>query len=629
MTGTAPHINRTRCYTARDFSVFDLLQHPVYIFDIEKTCMHWANREAVKLWRATSLEDLLARDFATGLPEAVRFRLNDHLERYKKGEVTKEEWTFYPNNVATTVKLTGSPVKIDGGRVAMLCEAQLPDDTYQEASIRGIELLRHLPVKVLQYNVEGELMYQNPAAANAFGEWSRTFRGLFVDSNQADKISLKQVVAGAEYDAEVEHHTVSGNRWFSTSLRRMKDPVTSEFILLMIARNIDDIVQARQEKAVAQFKSDFMSILSHDIRTPLHQIVGFMDLLETSNNLNPEQRSQVEMVQMSAVSLMAMSENILDYSKLNQGQFELNKIQFNLQKLLDSCLGFYAQEAERKGLRLERAIQSNLSKEVIGDPTRLRQILINLLDNAVKFTDVGSVKYSASLCDSDDNKIQLLKCEIVDTGTGMDLSQTNHVFDKYTLSTSAVVRNYAGNGLGLAICKGLVDLMGGSIDLQSTIGVGTTVVFEIPLQKIPEVRDLPNGQNCTAQETQPLRILVAEDNKINQKVVRAMLQRLGHSVTIAEDGQQAVDMVKEEHFDLILMDIQMPVKDGLDATREIRAMGLSMTQPPIIGLTASFQPSELNLYLEAGMNSCLGKPAKLDSLKNAIASASQSKKTPS
>jgi signal transduction histidine kinase/ActR/RegA family two-component response regulator len=584
--------------------------------------MHWANREAIKLWRANSLEDLLARDFATGLPEAVRFRLNDHLKCYKKGEVTKEEWTFYPNNVATTVKLTGSAVKIDGSRVAMLCEAQLPDDTYQETSIRGIELLRHLPVKVLQYNVEGELMYQNPAAANTFGECSTTFQDLFVDSNQADNISLKQVAAGTEYDAEVEHHTVSGNRWFSTSLRRMKDPVTSEFILLMIARNIDDIVQARQEKAIAQFKSDFMSILSHDIRTPLHQIVGFMDLLETSNNLNPEQRSQVEMVQMSAVSLMAMSENILDYSKLNQGQFELNKMQFDLQKLLDSCIRFYSQEAEKKGLRLERIVQSSLSKQVIGDPTRLRQILINLLDNAFKFTDTGSVKISSSLRDSDDNENQVLKCEIVDTGIGMNVSQTCHVFDKYTLSTSAVVRNYAGNGLGLAICKGLVDLMGGNIELQSTIGIGTSVVFEIPLQKIPEVRDLPSGQSCSAKETQPLRILVAEDNKINQKVVRAMLQRLGHSVTMAEDGQQAVDMVKGEHFDLILMDIQMPVKDGLDATREIRAMGLSLTQLPIIGITASFQPSELTLYLKAGMNSCLGKPAKLDSLKNAIASAS-------
>jgi signal transduction histidine kinase len=359
--------------------------------------------------------------------------------------------------------LTGTGVKIEDGRTVVLVEAELPDkETYQEASIRGVELLRHLHVAVLQFSLEGKLIYQNPEATNVFGSCSGTFQGMFVDGNIAKSISLSQVAEGNVFDAEVEHHTATGKRWFSTSLRGMRDPVTSQNIVFMIARDISDIVQARKEKAIAQFKSEFMSILSHDIRTPLHQIVGFMDLLEASSNLSKEQKSQIYMVQMSAASFMNMSENILDYSKMNSGRFEIHKVQFNLHRLLDGCIATVVQDAGEKGLRLERNIANDLPHNVIGDPYRLRQILLNLLGNAVKFTERGSVKISASIIGGGNNgpNETAFRCEITDTGIGIETSKQSNVFNKYTQISTTIARNYGGSGLGLAICKTLVGVDG-------------------------------------------------------------------------------------------------------------------------------------------------------------------------
>jgi CheY-like chemotaxis protein len=256
-------------------------------------------------------------------------------------------------------------------------------------------------------------------------------------------------------------------------------------------------------------------------------------------------------------------------------------------------------------------------QRTVGDPNRLRRVLYNLLENAIKFTQAsGQVCLTVSVAD------EQLRFEISDTGIGVTAADQATIFEKYRVGHASAARNYGGTGLGLAICRGLVEAMGGTIGLRSEIGKGSTFYFAIPLQLPSEtLLSLKEASDPVFDEEKSLKILVAEDNKINQKVVRAMLQRIGHSVTIAENGQVAVDEVKQKRFDMVLMDIMMPIMDGIQATLAIRSMGLSKSELPIVGLTASFQHSELDYYLDSGMNDCLGKPVKLASLKRAIVQA--------
>ena len=280
-----------------------------------------------------------------------------------------------------------------------------------------------------------------------------------------------------------------------------------------------------------------------------------------------------------------------------------------------------------------------LPLQIVGDPNRLRRILFNLMDNAIKFTSIGKVTLTVlvitSTCTAvddngngngnDNNHKTWLQFDISDTGIGVSPAKQEVIFQKYNrVAHDDQTNHYGGTGLGLNICRGLVEAMGGIIFVDSPVGQGSTFSFKIPL-RVPVPCSRTSPKEVETPELilgeQQLSILVVEDNKINQKVVRAMLQRIGHSVTIAENGQLAVEAVKTKSFDLVLMDVMMPVMDGIQATKALRSMGLSKALLPIIGLTASFQHSERDNYLGIGMNDCLGKPVKLASLKRAIAQA--------
>ena len=301
-------------YTLQELSLFNVIQHPMWIFDAENVCMHWANRAALRIWRAESLEELLTRDFTEMSPDRA-YKLKEYLVAYGKGEVTNEQWTFYPKGIAMTLQVAGSGIRIDGGRLAFLQEAELSkNQTYDDSAIRGAELLRRLPLAVMQFTMEGRLLNQNPEATNVFGNEPKggdakqhnAFLGRFVDPKLGDK-AYQDVTAGKLFDAEAEYHTATGNCWFSISARLTTDPVTSNKIILVLARDNTEILQARKDKSVTHYKSAFMTMLAHDIRTPLHQIVGYMDLLELTDGLSIEQREQIKMVQVSAAALMAIA----------------------------------------------------------------------------------------------------------------------------------------------------------------------------------------------------------------------------------------------------------------------------------------------------------------------------------
>jgi signal transduction histidine kinase/ActR/RegA family two-component response regulator len=386
--------------------------------------------------------------------------------------------------------------------------------------------------------------------------------------------------------------------------------------ILYCTRDITDVIEAKKlaDQASVQ-KTDFIAVMAHEIRTPLHQVIGCIELLGETT-LNQEQSGFVNLMQNSAFSLMAIINDLLDYTKIEAGKMELESIPFEARGVCDGILADMEGKATEKGLRLEKSASADIPLKVVGDPNRLRQILLNLVNNAVKFTSQGTITLSVSRkAETDEKGRSILRFAVSDTGIGISSDHQKHIFVKYKQADPSVARHYGGSGLGLAICTSLVRLMGGSIGVESEVGKGSTFWFEAPFEKPADLKLKGEGKADPEDTVYGLSVLVAEDNKVNQKVVSAMLRRLGHKVTIAANGQIALDLLEQGDFDVILMDVQMPVLDGIEATKEIRRRGWTR---PVIGLTASFQWSELNFYIDIGMDDCLGKPALLKDLRSAI-----------
>jgi len=560
----------------------------------------------------------LTRNFKDDMSDTTTQRLHNQLEKAKKGEKTSEQWTVYPRGIPTTVQVAGSAIRVEGGRTAILFEAGLPDNNeIDHSSVRSVEMLRHLPLAVCQFELTGKMMYQNPEAYSLFGtpdEDHDNFLSRFVDRETGKNI-LTKVQEGNDYTTETELYTKMGPLWFSVSVRRAKDPITSDFTILWNARDITDIIQARKEKDRASLKSEFYAVIAHEIRTPLHQIIGFMDLLELTE-LTTAQIETIKVIQNSTSLLMCIINDLLDWTKLENGKLRLENISFTLEDLLHGCVEAVEVDVERKNLTMCKVFANATSFTLMGDPNRLRQIILNLLSNAIKFTESGSITLRVTTVASNDPSKQRLRFQIADTGIGIDPVHQKMLFQKYQQGNSSIARNYGGTGLGLAICKSLVEAMGGSIDLVSELDKGTTVTVEIPFGlPVEELEEKQAPIHVSPAPLVGLHILIAEDNKVNQKMLSSMLKRIGHTVTVAENGQRAVDEVRLHHFDMVLMDIQMPVLDGIDATKQIRSL---KSDVPIVGLTASFQPSEMEYYRSIGMQSCLGKPLRLNELTQAI-----------
>lgn len=658
---------RLRTYTPSELAVFDLLQHPVWVFDIENVRMFWANGAALEIWNAASLEELRERDFKTGLSDTMKHRMQYNLSRLKLGHIQHEQWTAYPKGQSITLALSGSPIRIDGGRIAVLCETELPSNTnFQNASVRGVEMLRYLPIVVSQFDIDGKtLTYQNSESLSLFGgsdkeeeektkssssspaeeekkdETASSFLERFVD-RKLGRYVLEQVQQGKDCSIEAEQYTTPHTpRSFTVSVRRIPDPVTSKPMILYSARDISEMIQARQDTKQACNQADFVATISHELRTPLHQIIGYMDLLELTH-LSPSQLEAVKMAQVSSVSLMSIISDLLDYSKLKNGKLQLETTLFDPCVVVNACLATIENEAHEKSLVLNNTHSADLPDRLLGDPNRLRQILLNLLSNAVKFTERGTISLKTTVMtpsdnDSENSTKKRLRFEVQDTGIGIHPQYHERIFEKYEHANATIASNYGGTGLGLTICKSLVERMGGEITLTSELGTGTTVVFELPFDLPPTNETLNKIQNDTVRPKQlscrmmnapssngdvkSLRILVVEDNVINQKMVRRMLQRMGHIVTVADHGKAAIDEINtsSEMFDLVLMDVQMPILDGIDATQRIRGMpGLDKASLPIVGLTATFEHSSLKFYQDIGMNHCIGKPATMKNLKRVI-----------
>jgi PAS domain S-box-containing protein len=486
-------------------------------------------------------------------------------------------------------------------------------------------------------NTHGVITLINPAALEILGldheaALGRVAHEMFHSHAVNDHLPLEQCPIYRNVQAG---HTYQGEEWFSHRHGRLipvevaATPLLEDGVMVGSVTAFRDITARKEvEKALreakqaaeeaSRTKGEFLANMSHEIRTPMNGIIGLTDIV-LDTPLSAEQRDYLTLVKRSADNLLTIINDILDFSKIEAGRLLVESVPFDLHDSIEEKVRSLDLSAREKGLVLRSHIAPGLPRMWLGDPVRLNQILFNLVGNALKFTEQGEVVVSVGR-ESDG----ALHFTISDTGVGIAPDQIERIFLPFSQADGSVTRRFGGTGLGLTITRRLVELMGGRIWVESTPGAGSRFHFTLDLAVATEQENVGAGTtvNLTgaAAAGPSLALLLAEDNPVNQRLALAVLEKMGHRVTLAENGREAVAAWREGSFDLMLMDVQMPEMDGVEATQLIRAeearTGRSRT--PILAVTANAMAGDRERLLAAGMDDYISKPFKVDTLRDAV-----------
>ena len=456
--------------------------------------------------------------------------------------------------------------------------------------------------------------------------------GLHPEERRKIVDNLNKVIAGGDSSWQCDHRFLKKDGTYAYMNTRGYITTNDANKPVRIIGSMQDITErknAELEIIKAKLEADdarksqeqFLANMSHEIRTPMNGIIGMVQLVG-GTQLTIEQKEYIDTIKESAANLLVIINDILDFTKIVAGKVLLEKVDYVFKDIVNNCIKINRFKAEEKGILLISEIDKNIHPVLIGDPVRLNQILINLIGNAVKFTEKGEVKVSVKLLEENDTDVTL-EFAIQDTGIGIAEDKLASVFESFTQESSSTTRKYGGSGLGLTITKQLIELQGGSIKVSSQPGVGSTFSFYLTLKKgnanIVAAKNITDYKESHAFTD--IQILLVEDNLINQKVASYTLTKQGANVEIANHGKEAIVMLEKKKYDVILMDIQMPEMDGFETTRYIRnSIQESISTTPIIAMTASALVSERAKCLASGMNDYISKPFQAKELYEKISS---------
>ncbi len=488
------------------------------------------------------------------------------------------------------------------------------------------------PVGILAYQGDsGQCVVANEAAAHIVGATreqllSQNFRTI-ASWRERGLLGMAETVLRTGVSQRLGTHLHSSfgrDAWIDVTMTPFQS--NGETCLLAMMEDIserkaalDELQRAKERAEEAnRAKSSFLANMSHEIRTPMNTILG-MAQLALNHETDPRQRDYLEKILHSGDHLLGIIDDLLDFSKIDADKLTMENVEFELTQLQRALVNQAEWKASAKGLRLSFALEPGMPAVVSGDPLRLNQVLINLVSNAIKFTEQGEIVVEGTKLHEDETSV-LLCFEVNDSGIGLSEAQKRHLFLPFHQSDSSISRRYGGSGLGLAISRRLVEMMGGEIGVQSAPGEGSTFWFTVRLNKAGTAPFAHHAERAPVTAGAPraaldalrgARILLAEDHSFNQQVATEFLEQGGAVVCVANNGEEALELLRRERFDCILMDVQMPVLDGLETTRAIRA-NRSLADIPVIALTANALGEDREHCLAAGMNGFIGKPFKID-----------------
>ncbi len=490
---------------------------------------------------------------------------------------------------------------------------------------------------LFRYSYDRKIESANPAMINCFGcdsftdlleNFSDIKNQVFVDKKaypEFDEMINSLEINGAPGTLEVNHYKKDGSTaWGLCSIRLMFDEVKQQryyegtFSNITHKKEVEaaEVARAKAE-AIADAKGKFLATMSHEIRTPMNAIIGFTDIALNRGGYSKKVEGYFKRIRHSSEILLGVINDILDFSKIEAGMLELERVEFPLKDLLNKVHTMFYESVKEKGVEFNVEVDGAVPAVLVGDPLRLSQILVNLISNAAKFTEKGEIRVRIIALERRETSV-LIRFEVIDTGVGIKDPNQGHLFDAFTQLDESTTREYGGSGLGLSICKKMVDLHGGSIGCQSEVGKGSIFWFEIDLEA-PELQNAQNQQLYPLTETLPRidgkKVLIVEDNKINQVIAVELIDDLGGESAISNDGIEAIEFLKSEKVDLILMDFHMPRMGGKETLDQIRAMGI---KTPVVALTADAMDWQMSNWKISGFDGCIIKPIDIEEFANTI-----------